>query len=278
MDLSESSYRLIYALRLGLATVITLFSILLCLQVEGQLKTLWLTVFCPLFFAMTCMPIAVTVAVYSSKRQLKTLSKFMLLFTTHGVALNCLVFTILLACKLDGFIDSAWATVFVPVWLGLAVYLLFVCFLCPGLVDPKAGMHRFACVMLTYFLMAMLSSLLIVLIIDNEVKCAWSFAFLPIWIGLAIHALSFCLKTSVRQERLIRPASPPPSKIGVEQCLIVYLAVQTCLIDLRLEGLGVPMYAVMVPLWLGICAWIYAEGRSYWTQLGLQKESAANHV
>lgn len=279
MDLSETGYRLIYALRLGLATVVTLFSILLCLQIEGQLDALWLTIFCPLFFAMVCMPIAITVAVSSGKRQLKTLSKFMLLFASYGVSLNCLVFTILLSCKLDGFLNSTWALVFVPVWLGLSVYLIFVCFLCPGLVDPKAGMHRYACVMLTYFVILMLTSLLIVLKIDGELKIAWSLIFLPLWVGLVLHCLSFCLKTSVRNDRLLRNRDPPTtSKISVEHYLIAYLALQTMLIDLKLEGLHVPMYVVMVPLWMAICGWIYLEGRSYWTQLALKNSTPSRQV
>jgi hypothetical protein len=98
----------------------------------------WPLIFLPGLVPLTLFPIAVHLSVNVYIPKLAGNSKARLLFVFYQGAVAIAVFGMLLGFKLEE-ADISWAFVFVPIWYGLFIYLVFLCFLIPGMLDSSVN-------------------------------------------------------------------------------------------------------------------------------------------
>mmetsp|Transcript_4088 Transcript_4088/g.3941 ORF Transcript_4088/g.3941 Transcript_4088/m.3941 type:complete len:172 (+) Transcript_4088:320-835(+) len=104
--------------------------------------------------------------------------------------------------------DSSWAVAFIPLWYTLFIYLIFCCFMLPGLIDPEVNMKRQAFLLFMWFFALCAFLLLFVFHLDNDSPESFAVVAIPIMIASGLHIFSCAVskhKTEKNSNAGLRP-------------------------------------------------------------------------
>lgn len=224
--------------------LVLLSSFLIILQIEDILNTYWSLILLPLALGTLLFPISFHLYLSSLSFSLKSLTRFVLLFASYCIGICSTVLTIFVASKLDKVLHAIWSTVFIPVWFGLFIYLIFCCFMTPGLVNARVGMYRQTILLYVYFLGMLGFSVLIAIKLDCDSPRQWSIVYVPVWIVQFVHVMSLMVKCWPDHSQ------DSNKEITGEHTFLTYFIVQSFSVYFVLESMPIPGYVALLPLWL----------------------------
>ncbi|XP_002119768.2 transmembrane protein 185A-like [Ciona intestinalis] len=177
----------------GMHLLLLMFELLLCDNVEGGSRNMWILVFTPLFFAA---PVAIAACVWGFKHD-RSLELEVVLST------NVLLF-IFIALRLDNIILWPWTTVFIPLWIIMCLpcieviyyFIWTLIFLRSNFPESDRRSHL---VMALTWLMVVLPLLtfqvLLAYRLDGINQNSWITIFIPLHISIVAMLIgTFCSK------------------------------------------------------------------------------------
>jgi len=226
------------------AFLVLLSSFLIILEIEDILSTYWSLILLPLSLGTLLFPISFHIYLSSLSLSVKSLTRFVLLFTSYCIGTCSTVLAILVATKLDKALHAIWSTVFIPAWFGLFIYLIFCCFMTPGLLNPRVGMYRQTVLLYVYFIGMLGFSVLVAVKLDCDSPRQWSIVYIPVWIVQFVHVMSLLVKCWPDHSQ------DSNKEITGEHTFLTYFIVQSFSVYFVLESMPIPGYVALLPLWL----------------------------
>ena len=117
------------------------------------------------------------------------LGRFFLYFTHNTCCLFIFLFVLILGFRLDDNITLKFGFIFIPLDLIFAIMFLFICFIFPGLLDKNIAMYQEAFLISAYYLITLITVILLTVRLDEIIKWNYYKLFLPILIMMFMHWL-----------------------------------------------------------------------------------------
>jgi hypothetical protein len=241
MEITAAGLSRLHWMKFSVSVCLILFSVLLCCQLYSTLNAPYLALSIPLHWVLFSVPISLHIALNSITHKLRSLSMTILLFSAYSLASSASVFVFMTGLQLDSVTDVSWCVVFIPLWFSLLIYLVLSAFLYPGLVNERVKMRRNACLLFLYFATILAFTIALVVKLDTGSPDIWACVLSPLWTGLLLHVLTFCVFDVQESSR---------GWLTTEKMLIAYALLQSLLLSVHLDTSGLPLWAVFLPFWV----------------------------
>lgn len=208
---SKSLLQLQIVKRVSAGTLI-LFMLLAIIQLETG-KIPWEIVFLPMLVFLFLIPVLAHMILANSFFQMREYSKFITLFVVYNFSIIFIAFFALLALRLEKVIEGSWISVFVPIWYGLIIYLGYISFLIPGMIDKTIGMYRQAIMLVLWFFAVLLTTIFCVCFLETSFPTEPCIVLSPMLILAVINLVSWVIPV-IRMK--INPNLPKFNPFGIE--------------------------------------------------------------
>ena len=171
----------------------------------------------------------------------------MLIPLSFLISVNSVVFISLCCLRLDEILHWEWAYVFIPLWGVLLCFLGLLIFYWPGLTQPKVGMQRQAGLCCMYLIATVISSALLLIKLQlNDID--WRYVFFGFWASALVHTFWNVWNKIYIQQELV---------------LLGYAMMQSFMIFIKIELIGLHLFIVFAPTWALFGYWVMSEIYSY---------------
>ncbi|OMJ79835.1 hypothetical protein SteCoe_20030 [Stentor coeruleus] len=151
-------------------------SLLYFLTNVNVLSIPWIACACPFLISLMIVPGITYVMISKDCPKIDSFSFGLLLFCSINISMFTSLFIILLSLHLDNTISASWYSIFISLWYAFLIYFIMCIFLTPGLFAVQ--MKREALLIISWGLLALVTSILIALCAENHWENDWV-VFLP---------------------------------------------------------------------------------------------------
>mmetsp|Transcript_31448 Transcript_31448/g.31128 ORF Transcript_31448/g.31128 Transcript_31448/m.31128 type:complete len:279 (+) Transcript_31448:47-883(+) len=212
----------------------------------------------PLIAAFIILPITVQILLYRVCQNMRALSKQIIVSVVYNLACSAIIFAFLGCLLLDEAIDIPWAVVFIPVWYGMAILLLFIIFMFPGLT--QSGYNRAAFLMCTWWIGVLTCTILWVCHLDYGTPNLFLYCWIPVFAAVLTHLIAYARERI--QLRRINPDLPFKSR---EVFCVFILVPFTFVTMMKLYVLTwLPALFLVIPVAKLMVVWLFLEEKAHW--------------
>ncbi|CAG9327321.1 unnamed protein product [Blepharisma stoltei] len=162
--------------------------VLISIKADDWTDADWIMVAIPILLSLCLLPIGIHC--YFNINCPRGKSRRFILIISYNISLSLLVFGIIGSLTLDDTLDTSWAVAFIAIWYTLLMYLIFCCFMLPGLIDPEVNMRRQAFLLFVWFFGLGTFLLLFVFHLDEDSPDSFAIVTIPIMIASGLHIIS----------------------------------------------------------------------------------------
>lgn len=226
-----------------LAGLLLLISLILFLNLKLEavlsLSAKWLYSLIPLVLLLTSLTISVSFAINNPYRHMKNLGKIMVTLLIFSVDVLVTVFNLLACLQADGVINIKHVTIFIPIFILIAVIFCFVCFITPGFLDTENRLYKEAALLLGYFFAVSSSIAFVSLRLDGLISWRWSSVFSPIFCVIGLHVI-FLVKELTDKNSRFEYSEPLTVLLGT-----TFLVLATIHLNLKSRYQSSPSWSVI---------------------------------
>lgn len=186
---SSSFLNLINGSYLLMGLNLVLFGLFLFFRLDKDLEWTFSAIAIPFYFFEICFSICLVKIVSHPILNYRDLGKHLTLFTVIANTILVSIFMFLLMLKLDSFLKCDFTIIFIPLYIGMAISLFYICFIFPGLIDKDLKLYDEAFLLLLYFFGIMVWAIMLNLRLDNFIHWFNFKIFLVLFIVFGTHIL-----------------------------------------------------------------------------------------
>ena len=243
---------------------LTFLSIILVLTAISQQNFLWVLSMVPAVLILCMVPFIAHYTLDSAQLRIKESTKQVVMFSIYNAVITTAVFLILLGLKLEGTLEVGWGYVFVPFWYGMALYLGFISYLIPGMLDRSVNKRSQAAMLGLWFVAITLSSIFHVLYLETDFPTELCIVLSPMLILGFMHLVVFAVPLI---QMKMNPRLPKINPIGLELLWIGFITptVMITLIKMMVAD-AIPAVVVFLPL-LKILIFLIIQQERYYSKV-----------
>ncbi len=156
-----------------------LFVIFLILKLDEDINWRFSKLLIAFYIGMLCTMLFGNILIIKNTRLFNNcLGKCFLQFVLNSTILMGICFGVLMNLKLEKEINWEYRIIFVPIYMIMSLFFIFICFIFPGLVDSSVKMYKEAVFISSQYLACLLTIIVLLFKIDQKIEIVFSEIFI----------------------------------------------------------------------------------------------------
>lgn len=220
---------------------LVLFGLFLFLKMDEDIKWAYSFISIPFYIFLVSFGVCMSKILSHHSLNYNELGRNVTLFTLVSNALLCGVFILIMMLKLDNVVNWDYTIAFIPMYIGLAIALFYICFIFPGLIDKDMKLYNEAFLVLLYFFGILVWIIMLHLKLDRFINWYSYKVFLVLFVVLGTHIL-LTIKNIFENENFLRSFQHFVFVLLITLCLIIIVLKMDGMIEKSWSISCLPMF------------------------------------